>query len=376
MKNIYLYIHIPYCYRKCPYCSFISYDNKLSSKNAYVEALKKEIKNFADNYRYRVKTVYFGGGTPSLLNYKYIDEILDTIYKNFYVDKNIEITLESNPVDLSKKYLMNIKNIGINRLSIGIQSFLDKKLSILGRLHNAEQSHSCIQSAINLGFDNISIDLIYGVNETLEDTEYEVSTATSFGIKHISAYMLSIEKNTKFYEWVASKKIDLLSDEIVSQMYIKISEMLTQNGFRQYEISNFAKDGKISNHNMAYWLGHNYRGFGVSATSFIGNRRFKNTNSIDKYIKSINSNRHPVEYSEYLEQEARMREAFVLLLRTSNGVNIDSFNKKYHIDIEKYYSNELKSAFKNNLMHKKDGRIFLNGPKSMVISNYILSDFI
>lgn len=376
MKDIYLYIHIPYCYRKCPYCNFISYDNKLNSKNAYIEALKKEIKDFADNYRYIVKTIYFGGGTPSLLNYKYISELLDIIYKNFYVDKNIEITLESNPVDSSKNYLMNIKSIGINRLSIGIQSFLDKKLKILGRLHNEQESHDCIQRAIDAGFDNISIDLMYGVNEALEDVEYEVNTAVSFDIKHISAYMLSIEKNTKFYEWAASNKLKPLNDNIVSQMYIKIVEMLNENGFEQYEISNFAKDGKVSKHNMAYWLGYDYRGFGVSASSFMENRRFKNTDSIEKYIKCINNNKDPIEYSEYLEQEARMRESFVLLLRTSNGININSFNDKYHIDIEKYYSNKLKSARDNNLIHKKGGRIFLNGPKSMVISNYILSDFV
>ncbi len=341
-----------------------------------MEALKKEIKVFADNYRCTVKTIYFGGGTPSLLNYKYIDELLNIICKNFHMDRNIEITLEANPVDLKEKYLINIKNIGINRLSIGIQSFIDKKLKTLGRLHNEQKSRNCIERAIDAGFDNISIDLIYGVNETLEDVEYEVNTAASFNIEHISTYMLSIEKNTKFYEWTTSGKINVLSDELVSQMYIKISAMLAQRGFNQYEISNFARKNRISKHNMSYWLGYDYRGFGVSASSFIENRRFRNMNSIEKYIKSIDAYGNAVEYSEQLNKEQRMRESFVLLLRTTDGVSINNFNDTYHIDIEKYYLKELESAFKNRLLSKKNGRIFFNGSKAMVISNYILSDFI
>ena len=376
MKDVYLYIHLPYCYRKCPYCGFISYDSKLSSRDAYIEALKKEIKGFANNYRCTVKTIYFGGGTPSLLNYKYIDELLNTIRRNFRMDKDIEITLESNPVDLKEKYLINIKNIGINRLSIGIQSFIDKKLKTLGRLHNEQDSRNCIERAIDAGFDNISIDLIYGVNETLEDVEYEVNTAASFDIEHISTYMLSIEKDTKFYEWTASKKIEVLDDEAVSQMYIRISAMLAQKGFSKYEISNFARENRISEHNMSYWMGYDYRGFGISASSFIENRRFRNMNSIEKYIKSINAHGNAVEYSEHLNKEQRMRESFVLLLRTADGVSINNFNDKYCINIEKYYLKELESAFKNRLLSKKNGRIFLNGSKAMVISNYILSDFI
>jgi len=369
-KGIYFYIHIPFCYKKCPYCAFVSYEKRLSTQALYIKKLIDEIKGFKTSKI--VQSIYFGGGTPSTLKIEQIESVLNAVYSNFAVSKDAEITFESNPVSLKTDYLKGLKSLGINRLSIGVQSFIDKKLEILGRLHNRQKAKEAVKNALNTGFENISIDLIYGLNETKEDMEFELNNASSLNVQHISTYMLSIEKGTQFEELFKRKELTISNDDDMANLYLFISDYLKSAGYKHYEISNFAKGGFESKHNSSYWLGYDYRGFGVSASSFIEGVRFKNTDSLDNYINGKNS----VVYEKQLDENEKIKEAFVLLLRMKDGVEIKYFNKHYNTNIKKLYKKELDKFEKLDMIKVKNGHIFLNGAKAMVVSNAILSEFI
>lgn len=367
--NLYVYIHIPYCYKKCPYCSFVSYEKTLDTKQNYLNALIRQIENFfAYNNKYLIRTIYIGGGTPSLLKAQEIQLILEELKKN-KISKDCEVTIEINPNNARKSYLEQLKEIGINRVSLGIQSFSDKKLRFLGRLHNAKQSFKSVEHAIEF-FDNTSIDLIYGFEDFSEFQE-DLHHTLSFPIKHISAYILSIEKGTPFYK----QKISLL-EENVEKQFLHLVKSLKANKIYQYEVSNFAKKGFESKHNQAYWQNCDYIGFGVSASSFIGGVRFKNTNRLDEYINKISENKSPIDYKEKLSAQKKIKEAFVLALRTTKGVNIKKFNLEYNCNIEKLYEPQLSKHFNLKTLKKTGSSIKIANTKTFLISNYILSDFI
>ncbi len=303
--NIYVYIHIPYCYKKCPYCSFTSYEKSLNTKQNYLIALSKEIENFFNqNNKYTIKTIYFGGGTPSLLKPEEIAHILDTI-KKYHVSKDCEITIEINPNNANKNYFKKLKELGINRISLGIQSFIDQKLQFLQRLHNQKQSFTSVENSLEF-FDNVSIDLIYGF-EDYSIFQKDLNCLVNFPIKHISAYILSIEKNTMFYK----QKI-LLNEENIEKQFIYLVKFLKKHKIYQYEISNFAKKGFESKHNIAYWENLDYVGFGVSASSHINSIRYKNTENLNNYINKVLENQSPIAYKEKLSAKKRIAEAFVL----------------------------------------------------------------
>ena len=368
-NDIYIYIHIPYCYKKCPYCAFVSFEKQFSTLDLYINKLIKEIKSFKTAKT--VKSIYFGGGTPSTLNPKHIESIINAVYLNFSIDKNPEITFEANPISLKEQYLKSLNSIGINRLSIGIQSFLNKKLKTLGRLHDSSLGENAILKAKEIGFENISLDLIYGLYESKSDIEYELKKVCLLDIQHVSTYMLSVEKGTEFEKRLKNGSLRVSNDDEMADMYLFISEYLTSNGFEHYEISNFAKYGFESRHNCSYWLGYDYRGFGVSASSFIDGIRFSNTDSLKDYLSG-----KTVVFKEKLSKEDRIKEAFVLMLRTNKGVNIKEFDKMFDTDIKKLYGNTLQKFIDANLIIEKNGNLFLNGAKSMIISNAIFSELI
>ncbi len=369
-KGIYLYIHIPFCYKKCPYCAFVSYEKQLSAQALYIKRVIDEIKGFKTSKI--VQSIYFGGGTPSTLKIKQIESVLDAVYSNFAIHKDAEITFESNPVSLKTDYLKGLKSLGINRLSIGVQSFIDLKLNILGRLHNGQKAIESVKNAQDRGFENISIDLIYGLNETKKDMEFELKNACFLDVQHISTYMLSIEEGTQFEKLFKSGKLKISNDDDTANLYFFISYYLKSAGYKHYEISNFAKQRFESKHNSAYWLGYDYRGFGVSASSFVEGIRFKNTDSLDSYINKKNY----VVYEKQLDEKDKIKEAFVLLLRMKDGVKIECFNKRYKTNIKELYKKELDKFEKLDMIKEKNGHIFLNGAKAMVVSNTILSEFI
>jgi len=367
--NLYVYIHIPYCYKKCPYCSFVSFEKALNTKKSYLIALKKEIEDFfSDNNQYTIQTIYIGGGTPSLLKPDELHSILDNLRKNT-VSKDCEITIEINPNNANKTYLKLLKEMGITRVSLGIQSFNNKKLQFLKRLHDSHQSFQSVENTLEF-FENVSIDLIYGF-EDFSNFQEDLKYAVSFPIKHISAYILSIEKGTLFYK----QKITL-SEENVEKQFLYLVKFLKTNRIYQYEISNFAKKGFESRHNQAYWQHYNYIGFGLSASSYINGIRYKNTDKLGEYIEKVSEGKHPIKKIEKLGPKRKIKEAFVLGLRTINGVNIDQFNNRYNCDIENIFKSQLSKHYQLKTLKKVNGSIKIATPKKLLISNYILSDFI
>ena len=356
-----VYLHIPFCEKKCNYCAFCSYAT-LKNKDEYVSSLLKEIKfHYKNNY---LKTIYFGGGTPSLLDKPDIEQILNC----FNYDKNTEVTLEANPNSLDKNKLMFYKSIGINRLSLGVQSFNDDILSLIGRCHSSKDIYRTIEDIKNLEFDNFSIDLMYGLpSQNLEDWKKTLLKALEINPPHISLYGLKIEKGTVFYKYPPE---NLPDDDIQSKMYNLAIEILADKYFH-YEFSNFALNNNyISKHNTNYWKRGNYFGFGLSASGFIDNKRYTNTFNLKEY------NLNPTEKKyEILSKQNQIEEEIFLGLRLSEGINFNQINKKYNIDIYKKYSKIFEKYLKDGYFIKTDNGIKFS-KKGILVSNEILCEFI
>lgn len=318
-----IYIHIPFCKVKCNYCDFhFSTNQKYLSK--MTQAICTELadrKGYLDNEA--IKTIYFGGGTPSILPDNDLKSIVDTIKSNYQLEQNLEFTFEANPDDLSEQKLIELKRVGINRLSIGIQSFDNDQLVFMNRAHNAEEANNCVQLAQKHGFDNITIDLIYGLPNT--DEVYwksQVSKAINLGVNHISAYCLTIEDKTVFGNWHKKGKLNPLGDEAGLKQFKILQSELKKAGYEHYEISNFSKDGNISQHNSAYWLGEKYLGIGPSAHSFNGNFRQWNVANNIRYIRALEDKSTYFEY-EKLTQTDKFNEYILTRLRTKWGIHLD-----------------------------------------------------
>ncbi len=370
-KELCVYIHIPFCYKKCPYCAFVSYEKRFNLVDDYTEALAKQIRSF-DGKNYTVKTLYFGGGTPTVLKVKHIEKILKALESTFDLDTE-ELTIETIPNNVKPNYIRTLKFLGFNRLSIGIQSFRDKKLKALGRIHNSKESIQAVETAFKYGFDNISIDLIYGIEDNLDTFGHELELAMNLPIKHISTYMLTIEKGTHFFNFFKSGKLNLPNDELVSDLYIMLCEKLNKGGFEQYEISNFAKKGFYSKHNMSYWTNKEYIGFGVSAASFIDRKRLKVIEDLEKYIKNPITS---VFIEEILNKDELIKEMFILGLRLKKGVDIREFKRLFGIDLIEYFDKKIKKFLNLGFIRIENNRIFLNGCRAFVVSNTIFSELI
>ena len=268
-----VYIHIPFCKQACYYCDF-HFSTSLKKKDQLISALAKELQLRKEEFKdATVETIYFGGGTPSLLSIEELQFLIDTIYKNYAVVTSPEITLEANPDDLSEQKIIELSQSPINRLSIGIQSFYEKDLKLMNRAHNSEEAKKCLEVATQY-FDNISLDLIYGIpNSTSQEWLTNIKTALSFGVPHISSYALTVEPKTALANFIEKGIIDDVDDEVAHQQFHQLIEKLEDAGFEHYELSNFAKPGYYSKNNSAYWLGKPYIGIGPSAHSFNGHRR-------------------------------------------------------------------------------------------------------
>ena len=355
------YIHIPFCEKKCKYCSFCSF-SLLKAKDEYINALIKEIKFFYKNEPQ--KTIYFGGGTPSLLEIKDIEKIIS----NFNFNSKTEITIEINPHKISKEKLKTYKTLGINRISVGIQSFDDKILKTIGRNHTAKEALEVINNINNIGFDNFSIDLIYGLpNQNLTDWINTLNEAIKLNPAHISLYGLKIEKGSYFYKFPPN---NLPNDEIQAKMYEIAIDKLKEK-FIHYEFSNFAKnENYFSKHNSAYWQCKNYYGFGLSASGYIENKRYTNTFNFREYIENpLNKN------YEILSKENKIEEEIFLGLRLIEGIDFDEINNKYNINIYQIYKNEFDKFLNLKLMKKTTKGIKLT-QKGVLLSNEILCEFI
>lgn len=324
-----IYIHIPFCKQKCHYCDF-HFSTSLKNKEDLINCLLKEIeiqKSYLNEEI--VETIYFGGGTPSFLNAEEIRRILNKVYAEFAVISNPEITLEGNPDDFTFQKLQELKQAGINRLSIGIQSFNDVDLTWMNRAHNSIQATKCVQDAQGLGFDNITIDLIYGLPEmTIEAWKVNLQKALDLNVQHISAYNLTVEKGTALYQFIKMGKSKPLSDAAAAAQFELLINTLENNKFKQYEISSFSKEGYFSKHNSSYWKRKFYLGIGPSAHSFNGNTRQWNVANNAKYIKAIKGGEVPFEL-EKLSQKDRYNEYILLGLRTIWGCEFDYVKSEF-----------------------------------------------
>lgn len=373
MINTALYIHIPFCDHKCIYCDFYSIITS-DNVNNFLKALKTEIDYYAKNYSSDriITSMFLGGGTPSLMSAEYIDEIIRYTKQKFKFDENTEITLETNPGTVNKEKLFAFRNYGINRLSIGIQSFDDDDLKFLTRIHDKLTAISTVYNAVEAGFENISIDLIFNLpGQTKEKWEENLEQAVSLPIKHLSAYSLILEKGTILNKLVLDGKVKIQDEDYDADLYELTIEFLNNNGFLQYEVSNFAKLGYECIHNKAYWHHQDYIGLGPSAHSFIQNKRWWNYSSLKKYISEVELKQNAVMNFETLNHN-QLQDEYIMLALRSDGIKLNEFVDKFGSEWLDKHSNDFEMMKEQNLMQVKHNTIKLT-PKGYAICDEILS---
>ena len=381
-ENIGIYIHIPFCKKKCFYCDFVSYENKGNLIQEYIDAVCLEILQNAEILsEYNISTIYFGGGTPSLIKVEYIEKILNTLKLFVTNEKEIkEITIEINPNSASLDKLEKYYNLGINRLSIGLQSTHDKILRNIGRLHTFNDFKEVLKNANAVGFKNISVDLIYplpglnlsGFKETLNSV---IKLKDEFNIKHISVYNLEVHENTRLDFLLKEGFVSLCNEDEEYKMREELNKRLQDNGFVKYEISNYAYPGFESKHNLCYWNQEKYIGFGVNASSFFNLKRYRNTSNIDKYIDGIKNNKNIVVETEELDKLSLMKEYIILKLRLSKGVEISEFKQKFGTDIFDIFNTEFNSLKKDNLVNITSKNISLTN-RGEEVANIVWEMFV
>lgn len=375
MKEIGIYIHIPFCIKKCEYCDFVSYCNKKEYVPQYINALKKEIKNNI-NKEYKITTIYIGGGTPSSIEENYIADIIETIklnmndedLKNF---ENIEVTIEVNPGTVNEEKLQVYKKIGINRLSIGLQETHNELLKSIGRIHTYEEFIKTYNLARKIGFNNINVDLMIALpNQTIQDIKENLEKITKLNPEHISVYSLILEEGTPFYNKYNENKIKLPDEDLERNMYWYVKNTLENNGYMHYEISNFSKKGFESKHNMNCWNQEEYLGFGVAAHSYNNKVRYSNTNSIEEYIKGSNKIIHEKQTLEDMQKE------YMLLgLRKIEGINIQKFKNKFAQNPIFIFKEQLNKLVDEELIIVDGNEIKLTN-KGLDLANIVWEEFV
>lgn len=367
-----IYIHIPYCKQACHYCNFY-FSTKLKTKAQFLNALRNEIILKQKDINDRINSIYIGGGTPSVLSFLELEKIITFIKNNFNINNDVEITIEINPDDIKNGQLDDYKKIGFNRLSIGVQSFNDKDLKLMNRRHNSSQAILLLED-VSKKFKNFSIDLIYGIpGSNFDIWKKNVQTALSFNPSHISAYALTIEEKTVFFNWIKNKKLNKLNEKIIYDQFEYLIEKLEKSGFEHYEISNFAKNKKYSVCNKSYWNGDKYFGFGPSAHSFDGKLRSWNKASIHQYITSINEGKLSYK-SEKLTKIDRYNEHIMFGLRTNKGISKKNILDNFGLDFFKEFIGKVNKHLNlNNLF--EDGDFIKSSRKSLFIIDGIISDF-
>ena len=333
MKEIGVYIHIPFCKQKCYYCDFVSFVNKECFYKKYIDALIKEITSFLDNNTVKISTIYIGGGTPSIIDEKYIEQVINIFKKRNLLGDTKEITIEVNPGTVTIDKLKTYKNIGINRLSIGLQSTKDELLKKIGRIHNYKEFETTYNLARNVGFNNINVDLMIGLpGQKIEDIKETVNKITTLNPEHISVYSLIIEENTPIMNLLESGAINLPDEELERNMYWYVKNVLELNGYKHYEISNFAKTNYASKHNLDCWSQKEYIGFGIAAYSYMDKKRFGNISDLEKYILNCENNEFgkSVVIDEIQNCNYKLEQEFMMLgLRKIKGVYISDFKNKF-----------------------------------------------
>lgn len=360
-ESLGVYVHIPFCIRKCNYCDFPSYPGMEAFFADYADAVCREIESAGRKYTNRkVDSVFFGGGTPSVLPVNCISSIFNALSESFEIKKNAEITIEVNPGTVTHEKAYAYKELGINRISIGLQSASNTLLKFMGRIHTEEMFEDCVDLVKKCGFSNINADIIFGIpTQTMEDWRKTVELLIRKGVTHVSCYSLMIEENTPWDEMKKRGELPPTDEDLEREMYYWVIERLKDSGFVHYEISNFSKPGYQCRHNIKYWTDKPYLGFGAAAHSYIDNKRFSNTENVPEYINRIKSGQSTVVINEYIDQEGKLSERFILGLRLIDGVDLQSLEQEFGSEaLQKYYP-KIEMLQQKNLLHTENGMLKL-----------------
>ncbi len=373
-----IYIHIPYCDSKCGYCDFYSITNNIG-RDKFIPALKNEISSYIKQIKFNSNfdTIYLGGGTPSLLSIKELDDLFSFIKYNCPIDDNCEVTLEANPGTLDREKLEFYKSIEVNRLSVGIQSFHNSELKRLDRMHSADQARQNVALAQQIGIDNISVDLIFALpGQTIKKWLLNLEQAVSLHPKHISAYNLIFEKGTQFYKRMLNGEITKKSDKEELIFFKATIDFLKQHGLEHYEVSNYATSSRYySRHNCKYWDHTNYLGFGPSAHSYWNGKRWSNIRSVAKYIENVEFGKSAVDFSENIDQKTEKFETVMLGLRKTSGINLKKYETKYSSVFFNEYPQILDNLINEGLAEICDDHFRLTS-KGLMICDEIITGFL
>lgn len=376
MKKLGLYVHIPFCERKCNYCDFYSLAKSDDLEKSYVNALLKEIESYKSMCMdYQVDTIFIGGGTPSYLKSSNIGLILEQIRHNYRVDYNVEITIEANPNSITYEKIYNYKSYGVNRISIGIQSLDEKVLKLIGRLHSAEEALKAIDVVKTAGITNINTDVMFNIpGQSVESVIDTLRQLIAKNVEHISFYSLKLEEGTPLYKMEEKGIITMIDDEKERAIYYASREYMIENGYKQYEISNFAREGFECKHNEKYWMGGAYLGFGPFSHSLFNNKRYCNISDIKLYIDNIDNPSVYRQLDEVLDEKDLIFEFIMLRLRMNRGIVIDDFKKSFGRDIFDLYKKQIDKLVNEKLLIIDDKSIRLT-KRGIDVSNYVFEEF-
>ncbi len=379
-KPVSLYIHVPFCRRKCGYCSFVSYAGKEAQIAVYVDALKKELAlhgvGDGPGSRRQVPTIYFGGGTPSLLAPADTGDILSAIRSHFEVPGQAEITIEANPGTIDLPYLEALRKTGVNRLSLGVQSLDSGELAMLGRLHSAEQAREAVGLARRAGFGNLSLDLIYGLpGADLHRWQNTLERSTELAPDHLSLYALTLDEGTPMYVAVEQGELPAPDPDAAADQYEFAEDFLAAQGYLHYEISNWAKPGNECRHNLAYWKRQPYLGIGVAAHSQVDSHRLANTPDMDNYVAAVASGRLPVDMDEEIGPDLELAETVILGLRLNEGINYRDIWRSFGIDSLRHYRHRIRELIENGLL-ESDGSYLRLTRRGRLLSNEVFWRFL
>lgn len=374
-KKIELYVHIPFCVKKCDYCDFLSAPAGRDTQEQYVQALLHEIQTEGGRRKEPVASVFIGGGTPSILEADLLEKILKALSRCFYIEKEAEVTMEANPGTLTLEKLRICRENGVNRLSLGLQSPDDTELASLGRIHDYQQFLESYQMAREAGFHNVNVDLMFGIpGQTRDGWEKSLRIVAALNPEHISAYSLIIEEGTPF----AARNLKLPDEDTEYQMYEDTARILGKYGFEQYEISNYARGGKACIHNIGYWTGVSYLGLGLGAASLMDGCRFTNTTSLERYTTASRKPDFPDNIRKdliKLTRQEQMEEFMFLGLRLRSGISKVEFAQRFGIPIEEIYGDVIRRYKELALLQEENGRIFLSR-HGIHVSNTVMADFL
>ncbi|MFA5308930.1 MAG: radical SAM family heme chaperone HemW [Dehalococcoidales bacterium] len=368
--EIALYIHVPFCCRKCRYCSFVSYAGRGVDMPLYLRALAAEMKQRAGGER--VRTIYLGGGTPSLLPADAIGGVLSLVDTLFTVDKDAEISMEANPGTVDGAYLATVRRLGINRLSLGVQSFSDAELTLLGRIHTAAQAVEAVRLARDAGFANINLDLIYGLpGQALADWRRSLEAALALAPEHLSLYALTLDEDTPLFREIQEGRLPEIDPDLAAEQYELAEDLLSADGYDHYEISNWARPGRACRHNLVYWNNEPYLGVGVAAHSCLDGRRFANDVSLDGYLQAFSGHALPTSaLDEEITPALELAESAILGLRLGQGLDLASLRRRFGVDVVSLYREPIAEMTAAGLLERYDGRLRLTR-RGRLLSNEV-----